>query len=116
MLWLSVAGAILGLVIVGVRVVTLPEDRVGTLVLGVVGAIAGTLSGQRLHVLLDHVASPAPVIRAVQRLLDPLFVRLAAGVTLGEFIARSLRRPQLAVRPAWMSMLRRNRLQGYRRR
>ncbi|MFW0783279.1 threonine/serine exporter family protein [Gordonia sp. CPCC 206044] len=34
---------------------------------------------------------------------------LAAGVTLGEFIARSLRRPQLAVRPAWMSMLRRNR-------
>ncbi|ROZ89261.1 threonine/serine exporter ThrE family protein [Gordonia sp. OPL2] len=41
---------------------------------------------------------------------------LAAGVTLGEFIARSLRRPQLAVRPAWMSMLRRNRLQGYRRR
>ncbi|AZG46094.1 threonine/serine exporter family protein [Gordonia insulae] len=41
---------------------------------------------------------------------------LAAGVTLGEFIARSLRRPQLPVRPAWMSMLRRNRLQGYRRR
>ena len=41
---------------------------------------------------------------------------LAAGVTLGEFIARSLRRPQLPVRPAWMGMLRRNRLQGYRRR
>ncbi|MEE3849790.1 threonine/serine exporter family protein [Gordonia sp. LSe1-13] len=41
---------------------------------------------------------------------------LAAGVTLGEFIARSLRRPQLPVRPAWMSMLRRNRMQGYRRR
>ncbi|GAA3717832.1 threonine/serine ThrE exporter family protein [Gordonia hankookensis] len=37
---------------------------------------------------------------------------LAAGVTLGEFVARSLRRPQLPVRPAWMAMLRRNRVHG----
>lgn len=34
---------------------------------------------------------------------------LAAGVTLGEFIARQLRRPQLPRRPEWMAMLRRNR-------
>lgn len=34
---------------------------------------------------------------------------LAAGVTLGEFIARSLRRPQLPARPGWMSMVKRRR-------
>lgn len=43
-LWVSVAGVIVGLVIVGVRLVTLPEDRLGTLALGVVGAIAVTVA------------------------------------------------------------------------
>lgn len=47
--------------------------------------------GGRL-VLLDHVASPSPGVRAVQRLLDPLFVRLAAD--------HLLRRPESAVRDA----------------
>lgn len=42
LLWLSVAGVTVGLVIVGVRVVTLPEDRVATLVLGAIGAVAVT--------------------------------------------------------------------------
>lgn len=51
--------------------------------------------GGRL-VLLDHVASPAPVVRAVQRVLDPLFVRLAAD--------HLLRRPELAVRAAGLSI------------
>ncbi len=37
-------------------------------------------------------------------------VSLAAGVTLGEFIARSLRRPQLTVRPRWMPVLRPDRV------
>ncbi|MGV9709184.1 threonine/serine ThrE exporter family protein [Gordonia sp. NPDC003424] len=36
-------------------------------------------------------------------------VALAAGVTLGEFIARLLRRPHLPRRPEWMAMLRRDR-------
>lgn len=52
-------------------------------------------TGGRL-VLLDHVASPAPVIRAVQRVLDPLFVRLAAD--------HLLRRPEVAVRAAGLSI------------
>lgn len=39
--------------------------------------------GGRL-VLLDHAASPRPVVRAIQRLLDPLFVRLAADHLLRE--------------------------------
>lgn len=51
--------------------------------------------GGRL-VLLDHVASPAPVIRAVQRVLDPLIVRLAAD--------HLLRRPEVAVRAAGLSI------------
>lgn len=47
--------------------------------------------GGRL-VLLDHVASPSPVVRAVQRLLEPLFLRLAAD--------HLLREPDEAVRRA----------------
>lgn len=47
--------------------------------------------GGRL-VLLDHVASPSPGVRTVQRLLDPLFVRLA-----GDHL---LRRPERAVSAA----------------
>lgn len=47
--------------------------------------------GGRL-VLLDHVGSPVRVVRAVQRLLDPLAVRLAAD--------HLLRDPQDAVRRA----------------
>ena len=47
--------------------------------------------GGRL-VLLDHVASPSPVVRAVQRLLEPLFRRLAAD--------HLLREPEDAVRRA----------------
>lgn len=47
--------------------------------------------GGRL-VLLDHVASPSPVVRAVQRLLEPLFLRLAAD--------HLLREPEDAVRRA----------------
>ena len=47
--------------------------------------------GGRL-VLLDHVASPSPRVRAAQRLLNPLFVRVAAD--------HLLRRPESAVRAA----------------
>ncbi|WP_245159563.1 class I SAM-dependent methyltransferase [Blastococcus sp. CT_GayMR19] len=47
--------------------------------------------GGRL-VLLDHVASPHSMVRAVQRLLDPLFVRLAAD--------HLLRRPEAVVASA----------------
>ncbi|CCH87041.1 Phosphatidylethanolamine N-methyltransferase [Modestobacter italicus] len=47
--------------------------------------------GGRL-VLLDHVASPSPVVRGVQRLLEPLFLRLAAD--------HLLREPEDAVRRA----------------
>ena len=35
-------------------------------------------------VLLDHVASPLPVVRRVQRLLEPAFLRLAADHLLRE--------------------------------
>lgn len=37
---------------------------------------------------------------------------LAAGVTLGEFVARALRRPHIPHRPEWVAMLRRNRRRG----
>lgn len=47
--------------------------------------------GGRL-ILLDHVASPHLLVRVVQRLLDPLFVRLAAD--------HLLRRPESAVASA----------------
>ena len=47
--------------------------------------------GGRL-VLLDHVASPSRVVRAMQRLLEPLFLRLAAD--------HLLREPEDAVRRA----------------
>lgn len=47
--------------------------------------------GGRL-VLLDHVASPSRVVRTVQRLLEPLFLRLAAD--------HLLREPEDAVRRA----------------
>lgn len=47
--------------------------------------------GGRL-VLFDHVASPSPVVRALQRLLEPLFLRLAAD--------HLLREPEDAVRRA----------------
>lgn len=39
--------------------------------------------GGRL-VLLDHVASPSPAVRRIQRILDPLFVRLAEDHLLRE--------------------------------
>lgn len=39
--------------------------------------------GGRL-VLLDHAASPSPVVRTVQRLLEPLFLRLLADHLLRE--------------------------------
>lgn len=47
--------------------------------------------GGRL-VLLDHVASPSPAVRRTQRLLEPLFLRLAED--------HLLREPDLAVRRA----------------
>lgn len=51
--------------------------------------------GGRL-LLLEHVASPHPIVRAVQRLLDPLFALLAAD--------HLLRRPEAAVRNAGLAI------------
>ena len=51
--------------------------------------------GGRL-LLLEHVASPHPIVRAVQRLLDPLFALLAAD--------HLLRRPETAVRNAGLAI------------
>ena len=51
--------------------------------------------GGRL-VLLDHAASPRPAVRAIQRLLDPLFVRLAAD--------HLLRQPEQAVVAAGLAI------------
>ena len=51
--------------------------------------------GGRL-LLLEHVASPHPIVRAVQRLLDPLFAHLAAD--------HLLRRPETAVRNAGLAI------------
>ena len=47
-------------------------------------------------VLLDHVASPLTVVRSVQRLLEPAFLRLAAD--------HLLREPETAVQAAGMQI------------
>lgn len=59
--------------------------------------------GGRL-ILLEHVASPLRPVRAVQRLLDPLLVRLE-----GDHL---LRRPEFAVKASGLvvDMLERSRL------
>lgn len=51
--------------------------------------------GGRL-ILLDHAASPQPAVRMIQRLLDPLFVRLAAD--------HLLRQPEQAVLAAGLAI------------
>lgn len=51
--------------------------------------------GGRL-VLLDHVASPLPGVRRVQRLLEPAFLRLAAD--------HLLREPEVAVRASGLEI------------
>jgi len=64
--------------------------------------------GGRL-VLLDHVASPNPVVRAVQRLFDPMLVRLQADHLLRE-PATAVRRAGLVIeqleRSRWGVVLR----------
>lgn len=59
--------------------------------------------GGRL-VLLDHVASPSPAVRRIQRLLEPLFLRLAEDHLLRE-PEDAVRRAGLAVEEATRSRL-----------
>lgn len=59
--------------------------------------------GGRL-VLLDHVASPSPAVRRTQRLLEPLFLRLAEDHLLRE-PEDAVRRTGLAVEEATRSRL-----------
>ena len=59
--------------------------------------------GGRL-VLLDHVASPSPAVRRTQRLLEPLFLRLAEDHLLRE-PGTAVRRAGLVVEEATRSRL-----------
>ncbi|MGN6152606.1 MAG: ferritin-like domain-containing protein [Lysobacteraceae bacterium] len=49
---------------------------------GVVGAIAGTLSGQRLHVLLDKLGERAAFERTGARLYDAMLLKIAVAARL----------------------------------
>ncbi len=57
---------------------TIPDDR-----RAVAEASRVLRPGGRL-LLLEHVRSPVPIVRAVQRILDPLFVRFEADHLLRE--------------------------------
>jgi SAM-dependent methyltransferase len=77
-------------VIATLALCSIPDDEAAVLEMARVLRPGGRL------VLLDHVASPSPRVRAVQRMLDPLVVRVAAD--------HLLRRPEMAVRAAGLKI------------
>ncbi|WP_236826469.1 MULTISPECIES: class I SAM-dependent methyltransferase [unclassified Blastococcus] len=85
-------------VIATLTLCSIPDDRAA------VAEMARVLRPGGRLVLLDHVASPLPAIRRVQRLLEPAFLRLAAD--------HLLREPEVAVRAAGLEIehLRRSKL------
>lgn len=96
--WLSVAGALIGLVLLGVRVATLPDGGLRSLLLGVAVAVAVTVGiavAAMLHLRsrVDAAAAAYPSAMVI-----PIVVGTATAVAT-RWLAARVADPALALRP-----------------